>query len=341
MHHPRSPRTAVLLSVFALVGSLAATLHARPHRHRRRTPAPTPVAAPAPAQTPTPAPAPTPTPTPTTGGARVTVSGALPPRTGRFTAHLTVDGESREVEMVVPTRREASAPLLVLLHGTNGAGGQILEEGAIEAYANSHGIVVAAPTSRWRPTGDWDHPNGAETYWETHPNRDPDRNPDLALVRAILDQSLTTYAIDRTRVYLAGHSNGAFFALFAAMIFHDRIAAFAENSGGLVRCGTTPGCHFSGHGTTCAALASQRGFCTCSGPNLPIDVVASGNRPAAFLAHGTDDSIVTVAYTCDLERALRGAGYDVSVSLRDGEGHMLPESFIGEAWPFLARHRLP
>ena len=54
------------------------------------------------------------------------------------------------------------------------------------ALADANGIVVVAPDSRYLPTGDWDHPGGAETYWETYPDTDPDRNPDLLLVRAIL-----------------------------------------------------------------------------------------------------------------------------------------------------------
>jgi poly(3-hydroxybutyrate) depolymerase len=249
-----------------------------------------------------------------------------------------VNGEAREVALVVPERREPNPPLVLFFHGTNGNGAGVLEEGAIPAVAEAHGVVVAAPTSRWLPDGDWDHPSGAETYWDTS-NQDLSRNPDLVLVRAVLESSARQYHHDPARVYVAGHSNGAFFALTVAMLLREEVAAFAENSGGLNRCRTTPSCRFRGRGTTCEALASQPGWCGCNGPALPLAVPTTGRRPAAWLQHGTDDNMVSVEYTCALASALRGAGYEVEVRLNTGEGHYLPESFFRDVWPFFDAHR--
>ncbi len=321
MGAPRSP-----VSIAAALG-LSCALGQRPEvsaqtRHHPRPHHDTPATA---ALSPTPLPA---------------YTGSFPGRNGRFTAHLTVAGEDRAVEIIVPRHHPENPPIVLLFHGTNGGGGQIIDECGAEEVAEREGFVVAAPVSRWLAARDWDHPEGEATYWQTAPETDPDRNHDLLLVRAVLDAAQQAYGIDPARVYVMGHSNGAFFALEVAMVFHDRIAAFAENSGGIVRCESTPSCAFRGHGATCEALSPQAGFCRCEGPDKPISVVTTGHRPAAYLAHGTDDPTVTVAYTCALATSLRAAGYEVAVRLRDGEGHACPGTFVRDAWPFLAAHPL-
>jgi poly(3-hydroxybutyrate) depolymerase len=267
-------------------------------------------------------------------------SGSFPVRTGRFTATLRVAGEDREVVLYVPTNRPANPPLVLAFHGTNGSGSVMLDEGGAQALAQSQGVVVAAPSSRWIGRGDWDH-RDESTYWETHPNLDLDRNPDLVLARAVLAEAQRRYAIDPRRVYAIGHSNGGFFATLVATRLNTRIAAFATSSAGLVQCNNTWSCGFEGSGTTCAQLATQRGWCNCNGTEKPGPLDVVGRRPPAYLAAGTRDPLVTVYYTCAMEARMRSLGYTVRTVLRDGDGHVMPERFAQEAWSFLSAHRLP
>ena len=269
----------------------------------------------------------------------VAYSGSFAARTGRFTATLTVQGERRSVVLAVPTGAVTSPPLLMIFHGTNGDGSVAMTESNAQALANSAGVIVAAPTSRWRPVGDFDHAT-EETYWETAPNADINNNQDLVLVRAIMVEAQRAYGVDPMRVYAMGHSNGAFFAQFVAVLLRDRIAAFSENSGGLVRCGRTTACGFQGSGTTCAALRTQSGYCSCAGAELAVAVPTSGRMPPGLLTHGTRDPMVSVYYTCTLAELMTARGHTQVTRLFDGEGHGVPTNWAQLVWPFFATRRL-
>jgi poly(3-hydroxybutyrate) depolymerase len=269
----------------------------------------------------------------------VVYSGAFPVRTGRFSVTLTVLAERRSVNVVVPRTNPTNAPLVLAFHGTNGDGNVMLDESGAAALADQQNVIVVAPTSRWLPTGDFDH-DGAETYWETAPNWDVDRNQDVVLVRAIIQEARRVYRIDPTRVYAIGHSNGGFFSLFVSQLLRDRVAAFSENAGGLVRCTRRAACGFQGTGTTCAALQGQRGWCNCTGPELPVALATSGRRPPGQLVHGTADPLVSVYYTCALESRMRELGYTWQTLLASGEGHVVSTSYAQTAWTFLAPLRL-
>lgn len=273
------------------------------------------------------------------GPDNVSYRGSFAAQTGQSRASLTVLGEGRDVTVYVPTRRAANPPLVLLFHGTNGSGDGVFDESNARTFADSNGVVIAAPSSRWMPRGDWDH-RTEETFWQTAPDTNPDTNEDLVLTRAIIVEAQRRWNIDPRRVYAVGHSNGGFFALTVATRLAARVAAFATSSAGLVRCGHTWDCMFQGSGSSCAALASQQGWCRCSGASLPVALPSSGPPLAGYLAHGTNDPLVSVQYTCDLASQLAARNYAVTVALRDGDGHVLPSDFLVRAWAFVAtKHR--
>jgi poly(3-hydroxybutyrate) depolymerase len=269
----------------------------------------------------------------------VSYVGSFPARTGEFTATLTVLGERRNVLLRVPTTRPTNPALVLAFHGTNGDGSVMMSESGASALADRNGVVVIAPTSRFLSRPDFDHPAGEETFWETAPNLDVNRNQDLVLVRAIMVEARRVYNIDPSQVYALGHSNGGFFALFVAELLRERIAAFATSSAGLVRCGTTQSCRFTGRSGTCAGLRAEGGLCNCTGPELPAPVPSGSPTLAGYLAHGTDDPLVTVEYTCALDERLRALGHTSLVRLRPGDGHVVPSTFATDAWAFLSTFR--
>jgi poly(3-hydroxybutyrate) depolymerase len=269
----------------------------------------------------------------------VAYTGTFAGATGRYNARLRVAGLDRDVTVYAPRNRGARPPLVLAFHGTNGDGATMLTESGARALADAQGVVVVAPSSRWLPRGDWDHPGGAETYWETSPITSPDQNADLLLVRASIVEAIRVYNVDPDRVYAIGHSNGAFFTHLVATSLRDRVAAFASSSGGLVRCATTPSCGFRATGTACGSLRAITRACNCTGPELPVATNASGRRPPAYLTHGTDDPMVSVEYTCALASRLSSLGFTVRTSLRNGDGHSLPETFAQDAWAFMAAYR--
>jgi poly(3-hydroxybutyrate) depolymerase len=268
----------------------------------------------------------------------VAYSGTFPTTAGRFTVTMTVLGEARSVVVYVPRTRATNPPLVLMFHGTNGDGDVILDDSGARAMADAAGVVVAAPSSRWFGHGDFDHTD-ADTYWETAPNLDLERNQDLVLVRAILVEARRALRVDPARVYALGHSNGGFFALTVGALLRDRVAAVATSSAGLVRCARTTSCTFTGSGATCAALRGTRGWCTCEGPELPVTIPTGTPRLAVYLAHGTDDPMVSVQYSCAMEERLTAQGHAATVVLRPGDGHTLPASFAQDAWAFFASRR--
>lgn len=275
---------------------------------------------------------------PLPGNDPVTYAGSFPTTAGRRTVSLRVNGNAREVVVYVPSARGGSPPLMLLFHGTNGSGGGILDESDAQRVADANGAIVVAPSSRYMSRGDWDH-RTEETYWETYPNADPTGNEDLLLTRACIAEARARYNVDAGRVYALGHSNGGMFATVVATVLADRIAAFATSSAGLNRCANTWSCSFQGAGTTCAALRARGGWCNCAGTPKPIAPRTDGRMPPGYLAHGTEDPMVSVQYTCEQEALMSAAGAFTQVVLRSGDGHVLPGNFVAQAWTFLSRFR--
>jgi poly(3-hydroxybutyrate) depolymerase len=281
-------------------------------------------------------------------------TGTFPEATGEQTATLTVSGLAREVFLYVPEGLGAQPPLLIALHGTGGGDelGQGYDMGSrFEAMADAHGFVIAAPESRVQPAGDWDQHGPGQKYWETMPEddpargSDPDRNPDLLLIRAIIAEATRAYGVDPHRIFVAGFSNGGFFSTHVAVTLRDRIAAFLELSSGLVKCGNTNECTFAGDATTCEELRAAPDYCACDGAEKPVPLPITGRMPPGFLSHGNQDWTVSVAYTCDLAARMQELGHTVQVQIRPGADHEIPDftdpAVGGPVWEFFAAHPLP
>jgi pimeloyl-ACP methyl ester carboxylesterase len=160
-------------------------------------------------------------------------------------------------------------------------------------------------------------------------------------VRAIIQSARAKLNVDSDRVYVLGHSNGGFFAWFVAASLPDRVAAFAENAAGAVRCAhrAAAGAQFTGTASTCAALQAQPGFPTCAGALLPAPVPT--RVPPGYLAHAVDDALVSVAWTCTLAGALGNRAW---VHLQvptppDTFGHAVTDDFAVGAITFMTRYR--
>ena len=269
---------------------------------------------------------------------------------GSESATLTIAGARRDVEVYAPPGRPASPPLLIVLHGTYGRGPEMVSADrprGFENLADRVGVVLAAPTARELTAGDWDqHAEGEanRTYWETLPTddpargTDPARNPDLALLRAIVAEAQRVHHTDPRRTYVLGFSNGGFFALHAAVVLRAQIAGFGEVASGLVRCENTNSCQFRGSGTTCEALRGEADYCTCSGSEKPTALPTSGRMPPGYLTHSNDDDTVSVYYTCELAARMTALGHKVEVRIQDrAGGHVIPDSLAEDAWAFFSQ----
>lgn len=266
--------------------------------------------------------------------------------TGNFAASsgvytLGVGGMSRTVRVHVPASASASPALVIAFHGTNGAAEDFEHDAHIDALSDELGFVAAVPQGEdlQGAAGNADHqsPDLYARMWDLV-DRNPGTNRDLLLVRAIIRESQATLRTDARRVYLLGHSNGGFFSYFAAATMAPLVAGFASSCGGVVRCGYRSECSFSrGVGTTCAALASEPGFCaqTCAASSSRMPPLPPGRMPRAFLAHGNRDDVVSVAFTCALAREMGGRAEEQIV---DGLTHSLAPDFVRGAWRRLSMY---
>jgi polyhydroxybutyrate depolymerase len=134
---------------------------------------------------------------------------------------MIVDGVERTWEIAAPTAHDGvhPVPLVLMLHGLAGSTGEIRFITGSGLH-EQEGFVVVAPLgsgliSRWM----WDLD---DTEYDLSRS-----NPDIAFVEALIDHIGATLCIDRARVYVTGHSNGAIGASALGCVLEDRIAAIA------------------------------------------------------------------------------------------------------------------
>ena len=294
-------------------------------------------------ETPTTTPAATAPSAPTTkapGTDPISYSGSFGAKTGY--AKIKVGGRDRRVYVYVPATSAAKPALVMAFHGTgsnldDGAHDAAISELGIREVADANGFIVVAPFSTSDGGVNADHEDGGDG-WRF--DGDAASNLDLALTRASIQEATRAYGVDTARIYAVGHSNGAFFAYFAAMKLADRFAAFAETSGGMIPCGKRVDCTFARRGaTSCSALLSAApASCKCPvGAAAFPTVKPNGRVPPGFLKHNADDSIVSAAFTCRLAEHL---GPRARVSLDGAGDHGPTNDFMAKAWAFLATKSL-
>jgi poly(3-hydroxybutyrate) depolymerase len=278
----------------------------------------------------------------------------VPPYSGSFptaigsqrTGQLTINGNPRRAEIYVPSGKTASPALVLAFHGTDQSGSDIMwdVQPAQLAQSNGNDVVVIAPYARRMPFADWDQHGPNQIWFENYPNLDINNNEDLVFVRAIIAEAHLRYNIDLKRVYTMGHSNGAFFSLFVAMRLNNQIAAFAEASGGLVRCSNTSDCHYQSSSTNWSTIytsGNQSSGCNCSGAEKPGPVVTSGRKPPGYLIHENRDPTVSVHYTAALAQRMQSLGYTMNVIIRNRSDHSWPPDHARLAYSWMRQFRLP
>lgn len=173
-------------------------------------------------------------------------------------------------------------PLLVLFHG---AGGTAQSVYYAFPMADAHGVIILAPDSRDQRT--WDLVLGAY-------------GPDADFLATALAQTFARCSVDRTRLAVGGHSDGASYAL-----------SFGIGAGTL----------FS--------------YILAFSPGVLAPVDRQGT-PRIFISHGTDDGVMPIDDTSRrFVPRLRGLGYDVTYREYAGR-HAVPDAVVAEgfAWAY-------
>lgn len=168
---------------------------------------------------------------------------------------LTVGREHRDYILHVPKsyRRDRPSALVVLLHG-HGSHAQTFEQlTGMSGKADKNDFIVAYPQAL-----------GSPSVWHTGVDGSA-RIDDVAFIRILIDSISSAYNIDPNRIYVAGHSNGAFMAYRVGSALSSRIAAIGISAGSIGR------------------ITSRGDTVRIQAPSNPVPVIAF---------HGKDDNMV-------------------------------------------------
>jgi len=205
-------------------------------------------------------------------------------RPGRIWRTLSIENARMPLTVYAPPRPadDEPPPLVIALHGAGGEETMFFEAygaGLIQQLADEHGFIVAAPlTTTFVSTPAW--------------------------FDLLVDTMAAEHNIDRTRVYMVGHSLGAMTASAVARMRPDDVAAICCIAGGFFNQSDDPP------------------------PTLLI--------PAEF------DPIVPASRMLPGAAAARDRGADIEIRLAEGQGHtLLVADVLPEAIQWLLNRTTP
>ncbi len=145
--------------------------------------------------------------------------------TGTTRGTIRHDGLERSYRLYVPTQagEGSNLALVVALHGGLGSGDQLAETSRFEDLAEAEGFVIAFP-------------DGVDRTWNAGAccggaaRKDID---DVGFLAALIEHLAATLPVNRERVFITGHSNGAMMTFRFACQRSEMVAAAAPVAGSL------------------------------------------------------------------------------------------------------------
>lgn len=139
---------------------------------------------------------------------------------------IDVDGVDRAYRLFVPPTldRRRPAPLVIVLHGGANSVEDTVRTTLFDREASAGDFLVVYPEATRL---EWN----AGTCCGSAPARNPD---DVGFLTRVLDRLEAEYSVDRTRVFVAGVSNGAMMAYRFACERADRVTAVGSVAGAVV-----------------------------------------------------------------------------------------------------------
>ena len=191
----------------------------------------------------------------------------------------------RDGVLYIPRGYKAGVPMpmVVMFHGAGSSG---LNTRYSFPLADEFGFIVLAPDSRDERT--WDIILGGF-------------GPDVEFLQEAFRQTLSRCSVDRRRLTVAGHSDGASYSL-----------SFGIGAGDVF------------------------GHIIALSPGIMTPIAATG-KPKLFIAHGVDDMTMPIDDTSrKFVPRLKALNYDVTYREYEG-GHGAPAPIVREAFEWLQR----
>ncbi|PIU21236.1 MAG: hypothetical protein COT15_03415 [Candidatus Diapherotrites archaeon CG08_land_8_20_14_0_20_34_12] len=260
------------------------------------------------------------------------------------TTTVTFDNVTKQRTYLVylPTNYDPNMfyPVVFMFHGMGGnAQAAAGSNYGWQELADQKGFIVVFPDSLkdlppkdinigpvFMPGYDVQGFSGSQTYirWDIAHVLAADRynTQDTEFMKDILNEIKLAYKISENHVFFTGHSYGALFAYYASVAMPDKVTAFAEHSGGLVKY-----CYFI--------------FCYY----FPIEPRNAKLNPAfevpGLLIHGKNDNTVSYSWSQTLQLELTANGYANQLIDSAANGHDWDKSKNEIQWQWFMGHSLP
>ncbi|NQT88642.1 NPCBM/NEW2 domain-containing protein, partial [bacterium] len=244
----------------------------------------------------------------------------FPARRGNFlrSYRSALDGSLQSYSLAVPRDYDGSkpTPLIVTLHG----------HGWYAAYQGHpqravDGVITVAPHGR----GSIDYMLAAEGD-----------------VLAVVDDVLRDYRIDRSRIYLEGHSMGGTGSWHLGVHYPDRFAAIAPVCGNCDRTAWDawkPERRPPAHPIPPRFQALRTYLLDAVDP-----ITYAGNllHVPAFVIHGSSDDVVPVGHSQNMSAAIKALGGAVKyIEIPFGRHWGFGQVFYQQRWEWMMSHRRP
>ena len=218
------------------------------------------------------------------------------------TGEISLDGRAFRLHVPPGYHPATKVPLVVLLHGYSVDSTATSDYFKLSAESDRRGFLYALPNGTVDPQGNkfWNATDACCDFY--HKGID-----DSTYLSRLIDTVKASYAVDPTRVYFVGHSNGAFMSYRMACEHADQITAIVSVAGALnndtSRCQPTrPVSILEIHGTADEVI-SYNGGLNSGYPYPSVDTTLAAWRHLDG-CHGKTGSPAT---PIDLDAKLTGA----------------------------------
>jgi polyhydroxybutyrate depolymerase len=138
---------------------------------------------------------------------------------------FTFDGEKRKFRIYLPENYDKNQlyPVVFALHGRFGDGKQMEKSSLFNPIADENNVIMV-------------YPDGYEKSWNDGRGEGPaaeENIDDVGFIDALINLIIGDYAVDDSKIYVCGMSNGGFMSMRLAHELNDRIAAFGTVTGSL------------------------------------------------------------------------------------------------------------
>lgn len=150
------------------------------------------------------------------------------------TINLVIDGISRSLVIYLPEgyNNAGKMPMILALHGGGGSPTQFLADANFRPIADRDKVILV-------------YPAGIQNSWNSGmpTNANLLGIDDVSFIDQLCDYMIANYAVEATKIYATGHSNGGFMASRLACELSNRIAAIAVSSATIEQTTVFPNCN--------------------------------------------------------------------------------------------------